>query len=685
MFLRIATYYGAREGLITTPSKQPVFFVDLLLLMLSDLMGLFVETIVRRTGLVFLFGFCLGCSTSATKPQDAITEDFGMEFSQADRATEEPDTSQNFCSLASGTVGDAIGVLPKPRLVIAVGEEVAILTIRGNGTRSQEEQEIRDIAQEKGLTVSDDAQLVVTMMDESDFDTITKRCGFDVKDVAGAYYLKIESAGQKTVTAYIAGFDAEGKFYALKTLKQLISGKRIRQALVVDYPETPVRGVLEGFYGKPWQEQDRLSILKVFSDLKFNVYAYAPKDDQRTSLLWKIPFTDEDKTFFSKIGAEARRNRLRFCFEIRPVLFLKFSQKEDFDAMIDKVRTLHDCNVDCIILAFDDADKMFYDEDMEVYSSYVEGLADFMNRLGKEVLRLFPDMMLAYGPRDYYLYAPDINTDLAYMGQHLDKIWEVAWTGNEVVSKTISPADVEAFTAIVHRVPILADNFPVVEDPRDSGVVNLAPITGRAKEVPSMIKGFIMNPMPLPYSSLIGIASGADFAWNPDGYDEENSLETAGTLFGDEIGRRGLVTMSRTNRTKPLWDVPAPELAKTIEDFFLAYETASYKTEMAVLRNDFEGLRDLTSVITPEHLLPSLADELAPWASVESEMGDLGLLLLDLLDRLANGDNIETSEIHAVKDRLEAIEKTGLKPTITVMPDFFERSMEHICSSIACE
>jgi hyaluronoglucosaminidase len=653
--------------------------------MLSDLTGLFVETIVRQTGLVFVFAFCLGCSTSATKPQDAIGEDFGMEFSQDDGATEQVDTPQNFCSLASATVGQAIRVLPNPRLVIAVGEEVPILTIRGNGTSSQEEQEIREIAEEKGLTVSDDAQLVVAMMDESDFDTVTKQCGFHVKKVAGAYYLKIESADGKTVTANIAGLDAEGRFYALKTLKQLIKDRKVRQALIVDYPETPVRGVLEGFYGKPWQEQDRLSILKVFSDLKFNAYAYAPKDDQRTNLLWKIPFTEPDKAFFTKIGAEAKRNRLRFCFEIRPVLFLKFSQKEDFDAMIDKIRTLHDCNVDCIILAFDDADKMFYDEDMEVYSTYVEGLADFMNRLGTEVLRLFPDMMLAYGPRDYYLFAPDINTDLAYMGQNLDKIWEIAWTGNEIVSKTITANDVEAFEAIVHRVPILADNFPVVEDPQDSGIINLAPITGRATEVPSLIKGFVMNPMPLPFSSLLGLATGADFAWNPEAYNEETSLNTAAALFGDEIGTRGLVTMSKTNRTKPLWDEPAPELVKAITDFFLAYETASYHGEMAVLKSQFEDFRDLTLAITPEHLLPSLANELAPWASAQSEMGDLGLVVLDLLDRLASGEDVSSIEIQTLKDRLQRIEKTRTKPTIGVMPDFFERSMEYICSKITCE
>jgi hyaluronoglucosaminidase len=685
MFRRTATYYDARQGLITTPSKQPVFFVDLSLLMLSDLTGLFVETVVRRTGPVFLFAFCLGCSTSATKPQDAIGEDFGTEFSQDDGAPEQVDTSQNFCSLTSATVGQTIRVLPNPRLVIAVGEEVPILTIRGSGTSSQEEQGIREIAQEKGLTVSDNAQLVVAMMDESDFDTVTKQCGFHVKKVAGAYYLKIESTDGKSVTANIAGLDAEGRFYALKTLKQLIKDRKVRQALIVDYPETRVRGVLEGFYGKPWQEQDRLSILKVFSDLKFNVYAYAPKDDQRTNLLWKIPFTEQDKAFFTKIGAEAKRNRLRFCFEIRPVLFLKFSQKEDFDAMIDKIRTLHDCNVDCIILAFDDADKMFYDEDMEVYSTYVEGLADFMNRLGTEVLRLFPDVMLAYGPRDYYLFAPDINTDLAYMGQNLDKIWEVAWTGNEIVSKTITANDVEAFEAIVHRVPILADNFPVVEDPRDSGIINLAPITGRAKEVPSLIKGFIMNPMPLPFSSLLGLATGADFAWNPEAYNEETSLDTTAALFGDELGTRGLVTMSKTNRTKPLWDEPAPELLKAITDFFLAYETASYHGEMAVLKSQFEDFRDLTLAITPEHLLPSLANELAPWASAQSEMGDLGLIVLDLLDRLANGEDVGAIEIQTLKDRLQSIEKTGIKPTIGVMPDFFERSMEYICSKITCE
>jgi hyaluronoglucosaminidase len=50
------------------------------------------------------------------------------------------------------------------------------------------------------------------------------------------------------------------------------SGGEIR-----DWPEMPIRGSIEGFYGPPWTHKDRLSQLEFYGENKQNTYIYAPK------------------------------------------------------------------------------------------------------------------------------------------------------------------------------------------------------------------------------------------------------------------------------------------------------------------------------------------------------------------------------------------------------------------------
>jgi hyaluronoglucosaminidase len=47
----------------------------------------------------------------------------------------------------------------------------------------------------------------------------------------------------------LAGADATGTYYAVDTLRQLITHRTLRDVVVRDWPSVPVRGVIEGFYG----------------------------------------------------------------------------------------------------------------------------------------------------------------------------------------------------------------------------------------------------------------------------------------------------------------------------------------------------------------------------------------------------------------------------------------------------
>ena len=78
-----------------------------------------------------------------------------------------------------------------------------------------------------------------------------------------------------------------GGFYALQTLRQLASGGALPCCTVEDSPDVPLRGVVEGFYGRPWGTEGRLDLMDFMGRYKMNCFIYGPKDDPYHQGRWK--------------------------------------------------------------------------------------------------------------------------------------------------------------------------------------------------------------------------------------------------------------------------------------------------------------------------------------------------------------------------------------------------------------
>ena len=80
----------------------------------------------------------------------------------------------------------------------------------------------------------------------------------------------------------ILGKDTDGAFYGITSLKHIFNqmdGSTIRNFEIKDYADTNTRGFIEGYYGIPWSNEDRMSLMKFGGDFKMTSYVFAPKDD----------------------------------------------------------------------------------------------------------------------------------------------------------------------------------------------------------------------------------------------------------------------------------------------------------------------------------------------------------------------------------------------------------------------
>ncbi|MBD3277706.1 MAG: hypothetical protein GF388_05350, partial [Candidatus Aegiribacteria sp.] len=78
------------------------------------------------------------------------------------------------------------------------------------------------------------------------------------------------------------------------------------------------RGIVEGFYGRPYKSYQRNKLLKYLSLHESPAYMYAPKNDPYHRLNWRLPYSTERWKEIADSIAFADRNDVRFFFGVSP-------------------------------------------------------------------------------------------------------------------------------------------------------------------------------------------------------------------------------------------------------------------------------------------------------------------------------------------------------------------------------
>ena len=219
-----------------------------------------------------------------------------------------------------------------------------------------------------------------------------------VRRVPGAYALAVSLDDVK-----ITAFDEAGVFYAIQTLAQMIEADgKIQPCVVEDFPDVPFRGSVEGFYGKPWEHERRLSQIRFYGKHKMNAYVYGPKDDPYSgfnSELWRAPYPPEKAKKISELAAAARENHVAFFWAMHPGATIRWDDAngdgvpDDFAAALKKMESMYALGVRAYAVFFDDVGGE---------GTKAEKQAEMMNFLNREFVRRKKDVApLLLCPTDY--------------------------------------------------------------------------------------------------------------------------------------------------------------------------------------------------------------------------------------------------------------------------------------------
>ena len=304
-------------------------------------------------------------------------------------------------------------------------------------------------------------------------------------------------------------------FTALMLLATLCIGASSAQAAPI-----PLRGIVEGFYGTPWTQADRLDIMDFCRQNNLNAYIYAPKDDPYHRDKWRTPYPAEKLDELKQLVAAAKKNNVRFIFAVSPGLDLNYSGSKgdaDFKAMIRKLDAMYNIGVRDFAIFFDD-----------IKDKNAEEQAKFLNRVQKSLSDRHRDVApLITVPTEYFLEdmvkgdkPKPYTRDFAAA---LDKKIIVLFTGRGVVCDGITNDELATANKIFRREMGVWWNYPV-NDYRmtDGGERNVKLALGAIEKLPTAnMSAIFFNPMGQAQMSKIALATGAIYANNPANYDAD--------------------------------------------------------------------------------------------------------------------------------------------------------------------
>ncbi|HCI16483.1 MAG TPA: beta-N-acetylglucosaminidase, partial [Candidatus Marinimicrobia bacterium] len=80
-------------------------------------------------------------------------------------------------------------------------------------------------------------------------------------------------------------------------------------------------GALEGFYGRPWRQDQRLQLFQWLKDWEgMNTYMYAPKDDLYHRSHWREIYPDNILNELKELIQACHKKELKFIYSIAPGL-----------------------------------------------------------------------------------------------------------------------------------------------------------------------------------------------------------------------------------------------------------------------------------------------------------------------------------------------------------------------------
>lgn len=221
-------------------------------------------------------------------------------------------------------------------------------------------------------------------------------------------------------------------------------------------PSSPLRGYIEGYYGRLFTFQERIELLETLSILGCKNYLYAPKEDVCHRFKWRKPYDADWRAEFSQFCAEAKDKQIFIWAGIAPGLDFDFAEPStDTQHLCAKAHQVLDAGADGLVVMFDDIS-----DDVSQFARLGLNEGASHGALASMLRERF-DVPILLVPR---LYADEIEGDVSAYAKGLeDNLHQdigVLICGEQIVAKQVnSPDRMGMLGQIISHQKVIWDNY----------------------------------------------------------------------------------------------------------------------------------------------------------------------------------------------------------------------------------
>ncbi len=254
-------------------------------------------------------------------------------------------------------------------------------------------------------------------------------------------------------------------------------------------------GVIEGFYGRPWTQSQRLRLVRSLGKLGLNTYLYAPKDDLRHRARWRELYPAAEAELLGELIAACTAAGVQFVYALAPGLDPNHGSPEGLAALEQKVAQVRALGARDFAVLFDDIIPAPASGQLGATEHDARSQVAFAHHLAAWQRRRAPGGRLLFCPTPYCerMSGPiAASSYLSHLGATLDPAIGVLWTGPEIVSEIITPEHARTVAAVLRRPPVVWDNL--FANDYDLRRLYLGPYAGRPRALRAETSGVLLNP-----------------------------------------------------------------------------------------------------------------------------------------------------------------------------------------------
>ena len=276
-----------------------------------------------------------------------------------------------------------------------------------------------------------------------------------------------------------------------------------------------LKGIVEGFYGRPWSFDTRLAYAKALPLMGLDSYLYCPKSDPYLRKKWHQAWPTQEFAQLKSLSAAFKERSLVFGVGLSP-----FALYANYDAaqrllLEQKINEINRLDIPLLAILFDDM------------PGDMDGLASRQCEIVQDIASWTSANRVLVCPT-YYSFDPVLETYFGRMpegywpqlGRELARDIDVLWTGNQVCSDSISVADIKEICAQLQRNVVLWDNYPVNDGAVRSKFLYGRKLAQRDKELRQVLSGHLCNPMNQGLVSLLALGGLSELYGVGSGHDD---------------------------------------------------------------------------------------------------------------------------------------------------------------------